>query len=241
MPVRVPGADGKLGTGDDLTFLVAQAEGQAEVLVEGVQQGTHIVEFQLDGTLDGLPGDEIRRISGTARGAVVVRDPTLSMTITHPDVVRMDEPYSLLLTIANTSASPVNLLSVSLPATGLSGVELAAGETNQKTIATLLPGDAEVVEFKLKSRRTGRVVASSVRSASSIDPRFELVMGVGEEGIPLSPTALVLPRSTDVLPKDLVRRGLSLLGLGWSLATAPPSLKSDLPRPGLEQIHEKVY
>jgi hypothetical protein len=241
VPIRVPGPDGKLGTGDDLTFLVAQAEGQAEVVVEGLQQGTHIVEFQLEGTLAGMPGNEVRRISGTARGAVVVRDPTLSMTITHPDVVRAGEPYTLRLTVANTSASPVNLLSISLPPTGLSGVELAPGETNQKTIATLPPGDAEVVEFDLVSRRTGKVVASSVRSASAIDPRFELVVGVGEQGIPLSPTALVLPKSTEELPDALVRHALSLLGLGWSLATAPASLTTDLPRLGLEEVHEKVY
>jgi hypothetical protein len=241
VPVRVPGPDGKLGTGDDLTFLVAQAEGQAEAVVEGLQQGTHIVEFQLEGTLAGLPGNEVRRISGTARGAVVVRDPALSMTITHPDVVRAGEPYTLRLTVANTSASPVNLLSITLPPTGLSGVELAAGETNVKTIPTLLPGDAEVVEFDLVSRRTGKVVASSVRSASAIDPRFELVVGVGDAGIPLSPTALVLPKSTEELPEAMVRHALSLLGLGWSLATAPASLTTDLPRLGLEEVHEKVY
>jgi protocatechuate 3,4-dioxygenase beta subunit len=241
VPVRVPGADGRLGTGDDLTFLVAQAEGQAEVVVEGLKQGTHIVEFQIDGTLAGLPGNEVRRISGTARGAVVVRDPALSMTITHPDVVRADEPYTLRLTVANTAAAPVNLLSIALPPTGLSGVELAAGETNVKTIPTLLSGDAEVVEFHLVSRRTGKVTASSVRSASAIDPHFELVVGVGDAGIPLSPTALVLPKSTEELPELVVRHALSLLGLGWSLATAPASLATNLPRLGLEEVHEKVY
>lgn len=38
IPVRVPGPDGELGTGDDLTFLVAQGEGQAEVVVEGAKR-----------------------------------------------------------------------------------------------------------------------------------------------------------------------------------------------------------
>ncbi|HSS49075.1 MAG TPA: hypothetical protein VLX28_09015, partial [Thermoanaerobaculia bacterium] len=40
VPVRVPGPDGILGTADDLTFLVAQASGQAEVQVEGLREGT---------------------------------------------------------------------------------------------------------------------------------------------------------------------------------------------------------
>jgi hypothetical protein len=36
VPVWVPGPDGELGTVDDVTFLVAQSTGQAEVLVEGL-------------------------------------------------------------------------------------------------------------------------------------------------------------------------------------------------------------
>ncbi|HEV2846865.1 MAG TPA: hypothetical protein VG477_18560, partial [Thermoanaerobaculia bacterium] len=102
VPVRVPGPDGELGTGDDLTFLIAQATGQAEVLVEGLREGTHIVKFDLEGVLRGLPGGQIRRVTGQAKGAVIVRDPTLNITITHPDTVRTDEEYKMLLTISNT-------------------------------------------------------------------------------------------------------------------------------------------
>ncbi len=62
-------------------------------LVEGLTQGSHIVQFELDGLLDGLPGNVTRRVKGTARGAVVVRDATLGVTITHPDAARANEQY----------------------------------------------------------------------------------------------------------------------------------------------------
>ena len=54
VPMRVPGPDGELGTADDLTFLIAQATAAAEFLVEGLREGTHIVDFDLDGVLEGL-------------------------------------------------------------------------------------------------------------------------------------------------------------------------------------------
>ena len=239
VPVRVPGPDGELGTGDDLTFLVAQASGEAEVLVEGMSEGTHVVQFDLDGVLDGLPTG-IQRITGTARGAVLVRDPRLGITITHPEVVRTDEEYSLLLTVSNTSNAPVSSLTVSLPASGLSGVELL-GSPDQ-TIDSLLPAESEVVEYQLRSLRTGKVVASSVRAGSEAAPVFELSVGVGDADIPLSPTSIILPRSTENLPVEVVRHSLGLLGLGFSLATAPPAfLDPSLPALTLEQIDEHAY
>jgi hypothetical protein len=239
VPVWVPGPDGELGTVDDVTFLVAQSTGQAEVLVEGLKQGTHVVEFDLDGTLEGLPGG-LQRITGRARGAVVVRDPALGVTITHPDTVRVDEEYTLRLTVANTSNAPVNLVTVALPASGLSGVSLLG--PGEATIPSLPPGESELIEFRLLSQRTGRVTATSARSPSQIDPRFELTVGVGENGIPLSPDSVVLPRSTEKLPPDLVRNALAMVGLGLSLATAPPSLlDATLPRIDRGRLDEKVY
>gem|GEM_PF-6462551 len=240
VPVRVPGPDGELGTGDDLTFLIAQAEGQAEVLVEGKSQGTHLVEFDLEGVLDGFPDGELRRVTGTARGAVVVRDPTLGVTITHPEILRVDEEYPLRLTISNTGNAPVNLLTVSLPISGLSGTEVVGASS--QTIPSLLPGESELVEFQMVSHRTGRVVATAVRHGSQIDPRFEFSVSVGELGIPLSPEAIILPDSTGNLPDDLVRHALALVGLGYSLGTAPvESLGPGNPMIDLGSLHEKVY
>lgn len=239
VPVRVPGPDGEVGTADDLTFLIAQASGEAEFLVEGLREGTHVVEMDLEGVLEGLPSG-IRRIVGQARGAVVVRDPTFGITITHPDVVRTDEEYSLYLTVSNTSTSPANLVTVRLPVSGLSGAEVVG--TAQRTIDSLPPGEAEVLEFRLRALRTGRVTAASARSTASVNALFELVVGVGENGIPLSPTSIVLPRSTGSLPPEMVRHALSLVGLGFSIATAPPALLDpSLPAVTRERIDERVY
>lgn len=240
VPVRVPGPDGKLGTADDVRFLVAQATGQAEAVTEGLTEGTHIVDFELEGVLDGLPGGQVRRLKGHARGAVLVRDPTLGVTLTHPDVVRTDEEYSLVLTVSNTSNAPVNLVQLTLPASRLSGVQVVG--SNTQTIPELAPGESEVVEFRLRSLRTGRVVASSVRDGGAVDPTFEFAVGVGDAGIPLSPTSIILPRAADDLPDEVRRHALGLVGLGFSLATAPPSLiDSTLPRIGRSSIDEKVY
>ncbi|MEE8523957.1 MAG: carboxypeptidase-like regulatory domain-containing protein [Thermoanaerobaculia bacterium] len=241
VPVRVPGPDGELGTGDDLNFIVAQASGDAVFLVEGLKEGTHVVEFDVAGILEGLPGGRIQRVTGRARGAVIVRDPTLSVTITHPHTVRAQQEYSLFLTVSNNGNTPVNLLSLKLPVSGLSGVDLAAGEVNEKTIPELLPGDSEVVEFELLSRLTGKVVASSVKSGSAISPNFEWAVAVGED-IPLSPNTLSLPASTHLLPAELVRAGLGLIGLGHSAATAPRSqLSVGSIRVGREVVNERIY
>ena len=129
-----------------------------------------------------------------------------------------DEEFDLLLTLTNTSTSPANLLSIKLPASRMSGAEVVGSDT--AAIDTLLPGEVEVMEYRIRPTVTGRVVASAARSDSHINPRFELTLGVGENGIPLSPTTIVLPRSTESLPRELVRQSLGLVGLGFSLALA---------------------
>lgn len=238
VPIRVPGPDGELGTADDLTFLVGQASGQAEYLVEGLREGTHVVEFDIEGVIDGMPGG-IRRIEGEARGAVVVRDPTLGIHVSHPDVVRADEQYDLLLTVSNTGLVPANLVKVSFPAAGLSGCEIVGERT--RTIPTLMPGEAEVVTFRVRPILTGRVISSYVRASSQVSPTFELRLGIGDAGIPLSPTTIVLPRETELLPALVRRHALGLVGLGYSLATAPPALLEGRPRTTVEQVDLRVY
>lgn len=238
VPIRVPGPDGELGTADDLTFLVGQASGQAEFLVEGLKEGTHIVEFDIEGVLDGMPGG-VRHLEGSARGAVVVRDPTLGIHVSHPDVVRADEPYDLTLTVSNTGLAPANLVKVGFPAAGLSGCEILGERT--VTIPSLLAGESEVVTFRVRPLRTGRVVSSYVRASSQVSPTFELRLGVGDAGIPLSPTTIILPRETEILPPLVRRHALGLVGLGYSLATAPPSLLVGRPRTTVEVVDRRVY
>ena len=241
VPVRVPGPDGQLGTADDVTFLIAQATGEAQWLVEGLREGTHIVDISLEGVVDGLPSG-IQRVAGKARGAVVVRDPTFGITVSHPNVVRRDEEYPLRLTVSNTSNAPANLVTVKLPASKLIGTELVDPNDYQRTIDTLLPGDSEILEFRMRSLLTGRVTAAGARNPANIHPTFEMTVGVGENDIPLSPTSIVLPRSTESLPQELVRRALNLIGLGFSLATAPPELLApEHPRVSRRSVDTRVF
>ncbi|MEM8963692.1 MAG: carboxypeptidase-like regulatory domain-containing protein, partial [Acidobacteriota bacterium] len=239
VPIRVPGPDGEIGTGDDLTFLVAQASGAAEVLVEGVKEGTHIVDFAINGILEGMPGGD-RPIEGKARGAVVVRNPNLGLTISHPETVRVDEVYPMRLTLTNIGTQPVNLLEVAFPASGLSGAEFVG--PSEQTIASLMPGDADTLTFWLRSQRTGRVIASTIKAGSQVSPRFELTTGVGSGGVPLSPDSILLPSHVDLLPTELVRWANSLLGLGQSLAVAPSHQRpAHLPQLSREAIDERIY
>ncbi|HYL06534.1 MAG TPA: carboxypeptidase regulatory-like domain-containing protein, partial [Thermoanaerobaculia bacterium] len=240
IPIRVPGPDGILGTADDITFLVAQSSGEAQVLTEGIEQGTQIVQFDIEGVVDGLPGGQLQTITGHAQGAVVVRDPTLNVTVTHPEVVRADEQYQLLLTVTNTGNSPANQLTLRLPPAKLAGVQVVGN--NSQTI-DLLPGDSQLVEFTLVSLLTGRVVADAVRNSNEITPTFDLSVGVGENNIPLSPNAIILPDAANSLPPDLLRADLNLVGLGYSLATAPVSLLTPggLPQVTLGAIDSRIY
>ncbi len=54
VPVRLPGADGIIGTADDLDLIIAQQTGQSEFFVEGLSEGTHVIRMNLHGTLRRL-------------------------------------------------------------------------------------------------------------------------------------------------------------------------------------------
>jgi hypothetical protein len=53
-PVVQPGPDGKLGTADDIARLYPGQTGQAEFLVEALQEGLHVMNLNLTADLDGL-------------------------------------------------------------------------------------------------------------------------------------------------------------------------------------------
>jgi hypothetical protein len=115
-------------------------------------------EFAVAGVLEGMP-EGPRPVRGTARGALLVRDPTLGVTLTHPNVVRGDEEYSLLLTVSNTGNVPANLVTFAFDLAGLSGVTVVGAA--EQTIESLPPDESELLEFRLRSLRTGRVVATA--------------------------------------------------------------------------------
>lgn len=217
-PVVQPGADGKLGTSDDIATLGPGQTGQSEFLVEGLREGTHTLNISMSGTLNGLPVGPVP-ISGAAQGAVLVRNPSFTLTFTHPDTVSAGEPYTLDVTVTNTSQSPANFVSVGLLPQNLSGATLVGDSTQQ--IDSIPPDDSGTVHFKLVSKVSGKVTAATLDSDQNVAGRFELKSAVGELGVPVSPDSLVLPPQASALPDGLRDAAIGLLGKAWAVATAP--------------------
>ena len=221
VPIVGLGPDGVLGTGDDQESFLPGKQGQAEYLLEGRREGFHGIDFDITGTLDGLPVGPVE-IHGRARGGVVVRNPFFSMTFSAPRTVRQFEDFTLFVNVTNTSAAVANLVNVTLNALQLSGAELLSSPT--VSIDSLEPGDSETLRFRFRSMKTGEVTASYLNfeqdgQANEGDLLFTL--GVGERGTPLSPDTLVLPTSVEALPASVLDQSLRVLGQAWSLATAP--------------------
>ena len=164
--VAQAGGDGKLGTGDDIPQLAPGDTGSAEYLVEGRREGTHVLEMQMTGTLNGLPGGPVT-ITGRAAGAVLVRNPTFTLTFTHPDLVNAGEPYTLDVTVTNTSESPANFVSVNLFPRRISGASLVGSPSRE--ITSIPPGDSATVSFDLVAQVSGPVFAATLVSDDNID------------------------------------------------------------------------
>ena len=223
-----PGADGKLGTADDIGTLGPGESGNAEYLVEGMREGSHIVEMEMKGILNGLPVGPVE-IRGRAAGAVLVRNPTFTLTFTHPEVVSAGEPYTLDVSVTNTGQSPANFVSLNLYPRNVSGATIVG--SNTRDIESILPGDSATVNFDLISRITGKVTAATLDSNENVAGRFALKTAVGELGVPLSPDSLVLPKESKSLPADLRDAAIGLLGKAWAVATSPAAaLPKDIKR-----------
>jgi hypothetical protein len=224
--VTQPGSDGRLGTADDIATIAPGETGNAEFLVEGRREGSHVVEMELAGTLHGLPVGPVP-IRGRAAGSVLVRNPSFTLTFVHPDTVVAGERYTLDVTVTNTSESPANFVSLSLHEANLAGATLAGPPTRE--IETIPPGDSTTVGFDLVARVSGKVTAATLEADGQVQGRFLLKSAVGELGVPLSPESLVLPKEAGALPPPLREAAVALLGKAWSVATAPPAaLPKDL-------------
>ena len=217
-PVVQPGADGALGTADDVLTLGPGQTGNAEFLVEGRREGSHIIEMAISGTLLGLPIGPVP-ITGRAMGSVLVRNPTFTLTFTHPEIVTAGEPYTLDVTVTNTSASPANLISLTLYPEVVSGATIVGDPIRH--IDTIAAGDSQSVSFDLVAKVSGKVTAATLDSDDNVTGRFALKTSVGELGIPLSPDSLVLPKEAGSLPLDLRTAAIGLLGKAYAVATAP--------------------
>ena len=226
-PVARPGTDGQIGTADDVTRLTPGESGQGEFLVEGLQEGLHVMEIDLTADLEGLAAGVVK-VKGKAAGSVLVRNPKFSVAFTHPRTVRADEPYDASVTILNTSISPANLVRVSLPSTALSGGVLRSPETVE--LGTIMPGQSATATFRIRPQRTGSVSFSNLTTSDeSTEGRFRFSMGIDERGVVLSPDTLAVPDFVNSLPTNLVQAANRVLGQALSVATAgqlPPGVLS---------------
>jgi hypothetical protein len=236
-PVAKPGPDGRLGTGDDIAELAPGETGNAEFLVEGRREGSHTVEMEISGTLYGLPIGPVP-VRGRAMGTVLVRNPTFTMTFTHPDLVNAGERYNLDVTVTNTSDSPANFVSINLYPRYISGATLVGDPV--RSIDSILPGDSATISYELISQVTGSVFAATLDSDEHIKGKFLLKTSVGELGIPLSPDSLVLPKEANSLPEELRKAALGMLGKAYATATAPAAaLPKDVLRFGKKIVWDR--
>ncbi|MEO6327209.1 MAG: carboxypeptidase-like regulatory domain-containing protein, partial [Thermoanaerobaculia bacterium] len=208
--------------------LAPGVQGMASWTIEGLVSGTHTLRMDIAADLV-RPGREPLPLVGVAQAAVEVVDARFNLTFSHPSVVREGEAYTLYVTVANLSRAAQNAISVNLKkadgTNNLTGTAPAPGESLSRQIETLLPGQSETLEFRLVASLTGRCVATTFQSTSSAGTgTIRLHTGVGEQGIPLSPASLVLPRFSDLLPPSFVQANIRLFGLAYSLAVAPAGL-----------------
>lgn len=239
MVINQAGPDGQFDTGDDLSELAPGISGQADFTIEGLKEGTHKVEFEISAILDGLPIGPVE-ISGSAVGAVLVRNPDFALTMSHPQTVRTGEAYDLFITVTNTGKTTANLVSVHLDPRALSGAAFAEGQLPDLELDSIAPGSSGTVRYRLISQRTGAVTATVFQS-EELKGSFNLRAGVGERGIPLSPDSLILPY-TDGLSPELVSSVVGLLGQAWSVATAPAgALPADVTPIAKQTVRDRAY
>jgi len=217
--VAQPGPDGEVGTGDDIGRLQPGQSGQGEFLVEGLQEGLHVMNLDLTADLDGLAAGTVK-IMGKAAGSVLVRNPNFSMAFSHPRTTRAGEPYDAYVTILNTSATIANLVQVTLSEASISGGILESDST--VVLGSIAPGQTATAQFQIRAQRTGAITFSNLTTGDEgLVGRFRLRMGIDERGVTLSPDTLAMPSFVTNLPPALVNAANRVLGQALSVATAP--------------------
>ena len=161
-----------------------QTTGEAEFLVEGLKEGSHLFDLEIQAMLYGLPSGPVK-LMGLSAGAVFVRNPTFSVTLAHPRTIRSGERYDLYATVTNTSQSAANLVSVNLDPRGISGAQLISDQS--VTFDAIAAGQAATAKFTLIAQKTGEVTFSSFTGEAAAGGGIQLTTGVDERGVPLAP------------------------------------------------------
>ncbi|HWS88659.1 MAG TPA: carboxypeptidase regulatory-like domain-containing protein, partial [Pyrinomonadaceae bacterium] len=213
------GPDKKYGTADDVNRFAPGKSGQGSFLVEGMKEGLHTINFDLEGTLEGLPAGPVT-VRGEVPGAVLVRDASFGVTFSHPSVVRAGQEYDLALTLYNSGARDIQSAVADLTRAGVSGAELLGDEVRRQ-FPPVARGESATVRWRLRANVTGAVTASYAKVGADISAGLSLVTGVGDRNVPLSPDSLILPDTVGNLPPTVVEAARAVLGQAWSIATAP--------------------
>src|SRR4051795_9157155 len=240
----VPLVDPNTGT----TILIAQAKAEADWTLEALKTGTHTFSIEVNATYRASSTSPAIPLRGSVSQQLVVHDPRFNITFSHPDTVRAGLTYSTFTFITNTTPSIQTIrlrTGDELPACSSTGdasicrldndiesVPLCSGNASvdlcrpaddlKSQELTLKPGATRTVVYKLRSNLTGNIFATAGSVDSDvIHAAVQLHMGVSTSGIPLSPATLVMPYYAQYLDQQFVTDQLQLLGLGYSLATAP--------------------
>ncbi|HEX8169927.1 MAG TPA: Ig-like domain-containing protein, partial [Thermoanaerobaculia bacterium] len=225
MPAVTIGQPVPVRTADGQTFLVAGAQGSAEWTLEALKAGTHDIDITVNATYQ-QPGQEDFPLRGKARTAIVVSDPRFQINFSHPDTVRADESYTAYAFVTNLSPQrqhvALDMSEIPACSSGAAVSNICRVEGDGKVELDLEPGEMTPVPYKLTSTITGNVFAGAAApNDEALGVSVKLTMGVSESGIPLSPATLVMPYYTRFLPSDFIAANMQLLGLAYSLATAP--------------------
>ncbi|HJW32625.1 MAG TPA: hypothetical protein VJ505_04585, partial [Holophagaceae bacterium] len=139
-PVRGPGVDGTVGSGESV--LLAGQSGMATFFVEAMKEGAHQLNFDIRGQFEGGGLSEPVPLLGHAQGKLLVRNPNFSMVLVHPEVVRRGEEYILEARLTNTSMTLANGVTVTLDRSRLGSVKLV--EDLNTPVDTLNPGETAI-------------------------------------------------------------------------------------------------
>ena len=209
---------------DGHTILVAGATGSGEWDVEALKAGTHTINIDVKATYKNTGQPDIP-LKGRVSSSIVVSDPRFHITFSHPDTIRKDEPYTAYAFVTNLSpqTQTIHLDTTEILACGSGSTSgVCRTEGTGITDLTLKPGEMSSVPYKLKATTTGRIFAAAGSASDvALGVDVKLTMGVSESGIPLSPATLVMPYYARFLDQSFVDANMQLLGLGYSLATAP--------------------
>jgi hypothetical protein len=250
----LPLVDPNTGT----TILVAQGTAEAGWTLEGLKTGTHTFTIEVNATYKQSATSDPIALRGSVQQTIVVHDPRFNVTFSHPDVIRAGLTYSTFTFVTNMTSSIQTIrlkTGQELPACSSAGgasvcrldddiasvpicnsngaVDVCRPSDDlQSQEVTLKPGATRTLVYKLRSSLTGNIFATAgTVEGDVVHVAVQLHMGVSTSGIPLSPATLVMPYYAQYLEERFVSDSLQLLGLGYSLATAPLNqITAKLPR-----------